>query len=520
MNRVVLEEMIGRLEYLWQKVEDSETNFSDFYVFLYKCKSVAHSVHDWEAKDLFKDLILNAEEYKQFSQKIEIKKTISITISKIKDLFGSKVGINNTDNWGQEQERSKKTIYFMPGDFIQSEDMMRQITCFGYNVIRCEDRNDVADKFNEFPPSVIIANTTDVNGDIVFVDFIKNLGNSEIPIVYISNTFDLYSRLCAVRANGAAFFHVHFDIHMLIDKLDELAGVTKFEPYKILIVDDSKTAVKTYSKYLNEIDMNVRGLTDPFMVLEMLETFHPDLILLDLNMPGCSGQEVLNVLKQHADFFTIPVVFLSSETDEKVQLEALKLGGEDFLNKSITADKLLDAVRLRANRHRKLKTKEDKDSMTSLYNHAKITERLQEEIEAASIKKTELSVVMLDIDHFKRVNDTYGHAIGDSVIKGLSRFLKDKIGSLGIVGRYGGEEFTIILPEVSPDKAKEYMDKIRISFSQISFFSEKESFRCSFSAGISHFPMHNNSVDLIVGADDALYAAKNKGRNNVVIKEI
>ena len=162
------------------------------------------------------------------------------------------------------------------------------------------------------------------------------------------------------------------------------------------------------------------------------------------------------------------------------------------------------------------------DSLTGLLNHTRVLEQLDLEIARASRENEDLSFVMIDIDHFKAVNDQYGHPIGDRVIRSLARLLKQRLRKSDSIGRYGGEEFAVILPKTDPKMAGALINEIRESFSKIQHKSNSEElpeFTCTFSAGVAHITEKLNSVDsLCQAADKALYAAKHSGRNCVVLE--
>jgi diguanylate cyclase (GGDEF)-like protein len=157
-----------------------------------------------------------------------------------------------------------------------------------------------------------------------------------------------------------------------------------------------------------------------------------------------------------------------------------------------------------------------RDSMTGLYNHSTTTELISKALAQAHRDNTEHAMAMIDIDHFKAVNDTHGHLAGDQVIITLARLLKTRLRMSDIIGRYGGEEFVVLLKGVSDERACELIDALRHDFAQVDFHAGGTRFRCTFSAGISRFPNHPSTESLRLSADQALYRAKHQGRNQVV----
>lgn len=251
-----------------------------------------------------------------------------------------------------------------------------------------------------------------------------------------------------------------------------------------------------------------------------MQEFHPDLILMDLYMPGIDGIELAKLIRQIDEYVSTPIVFLSSEEDFSKQIEALNLGGDDFLTKPIKASHLVALVKSRLERLRILRSYMMRDSLTGLLNHTSFRGQLMQEINRSKRHKIRLAFSMLDIDNFKQVNDTFGHPVGDTVLKSLSRLLRQRLRRSDIIGRYGGEEFVALLLEVDASNTFQIMDEIRAHFSEIRHFSPtKGVFTTTFSAGIATFPEFENANSLIDAADQALYAAKAAGRNKVMLAE-
>ena len=215
----------------------------------------------------------------------------------------------------------------------------------------------------------------------------------------------------------------------------------------------------------------------------------------------------------------IPIVFLSAETDPIKQMAAMSRGGDDFLTKPIEPDHLIAAVTSRAQRSRVLRSLMVRDSLTGLLNHTATKEHLDIEMSRAQRNNTQLSFAMIDIDRFKSVNDTYGHAAGDRVIKSLARLLLQRLRKTDIVGRYGGEEFAAILVDTDGPTAMNVLNEIRAHFAQIRHQGEEKPFSVTFSCGLAASPPWIDADALADAADKALYEAKRSGRNQVVASE-
>ena len=302
---------------------------------------------------------------------------------------------------------------------------------------------------------------------------------------------------------------------LLLARIIELCSNEEEPPYRVLVVEDSQTASKLIQRTLGQSDVESFAVTDPAEILTSLRRFQPDLILMDMYMPDCTGVEATRVIRQHAEFLSTPVVYLSGDGDMAMQVDALRLGGDHFLTKPFNPVFLNAVVKSKIERYRALRRSMLRDGLTGLFNHRTLKEKLAAALTVARPSGATLSVAMIDIDHFKSVNDRFGHPMGDQVIRSLAWLLKQRLRKTDIVGRYGGEEFMVIFPDSGAQQAFEVLDRIRHDFSFIKYAFEDTWFETTFSAGVSQFPHVTNAEALIKEADEALYDAKHGGRNCV-----
>jgi diguanylate cyclase (GGDEF)-like protein len=239
-------------------------------------------------------------------------------------------------------------------------------------------------------------------------------------------------------------------------------------------------------------------------------------VLLDVNMPDCTGPELAQIIRFNDDWLRVPIIYLSAETDITRQMNALIKAGDDFVSKPIADNALVTTVFSRAQRARLLSIALSRDSLTGLLKHADIKEQVGIELERAQRSGKPASVAMLDIDFFKQVNDSYGHVAGDNVIRALANLLRQRLRRVDSLGRYGGEEFLVVLPDCPADQALRILDEIRQRFAELHFIAGDSEFSVTLSAGIaSTEPGAKDAGELLERADRALYVAKHGGRNQV-----
>jgi diguanylate cyclase (GGDEF)-like protein len=336
------------------------------------------------------------------------------------------------------------------------------------------------------------------------------------PVLYVTSAVSIDARLAAARAGVDAVLPGPIDLNELAEWLNDLVGPHRDKPLSILIVEDDELVAETYALALENAGMRASVKTDSAAALSEITATYPDLVLMDMQMPGVSGIELARMIRQSRRHLSLPIVFLSAERDPARQLEARMLGGDDFISKPVDPGRLVSLVRMRAERAIRLRSIMDRDSLTGLLNHGRFIDRLYQELERCRRAGTEVSLALIDLDRFKNVNDVHGHLCGDQVLRTLAHSLSSGLRRIDVIGRYGGEEFGVILLDASPEAAFAAVDKIRQRFSEITFETKESVFSATFSAGISGSRSHSTPEQLIAAADEQMYLAKTAGRNRTL----
>ncbi|MDD5285412.1 MAG: response regulator [Desulfuromonadaceae bacterium] len=419
-------------------------------------------------------------------------------------------------------DKSNKLVIVVDDDSALGEHLAAQIECFGYDVRFYNDLSAMKKAVMHATPAVIISDMNFPGAEFAGAEAIMELRRENcptIPVIFMSQRNMLEARLKAVQAGGQAYFLKPVAMCDLVEKLDNLAFGTVQEPYRVLIVDDDVELSQLHATILQEQGMSTRVINDPMQMLKHMVGFRPDLVLLDMYMPGCNGHELARAIRQIEDYDGIPIVFLSAETSVDIQLEAIRMGGDDFLTKPIHPEFLISSVIIRAERMRIVRKFMARDSLTGLLNLVKTQEQLEMALIRAKKSSSPCIYALIELDDFQAVNDKYGYLSGDRVIVMTALLLKRRVRASDVVGRCGGQKFAVIMPDTEADAAFMILDKIRESFARIKHECDLGEFHLTLSGGIAPYPQINDVVALNSEAAKALAKARNSGKNRIEVAD-
>ncbi|MFQ5654086.1 MAG: diguanylate cyclase [Planctomycetota bacterium] len=292
----------------------------------------------------------------------------------------------------------------------------------------------------------------------------------------------------------------------------------------VLVIDDSKDIHLLLEARLQREGVELHCALDPREGLGMARSLEPDLILLDVVMPRLSGFDLCRMLKDDPRTSPIPVIFLSASSEPVDRALGLDLGAMDFVAKPFDPVELRARVRsaLRVKRYQDLlRERACIDALTGLWNREQFSGRMGENLGLLKRHGRTFAVVLMDIDHFKSINDTYGHLFGDRVLEGVGELLRDLVRTEDVPCRYGGEEIAIILGDTGEEGAAALAERTRAGLESMEFHFRMEvpTVTASFGVADTSVAADPGSVDekgLVAAADEALYAAKAAGRNRVM----
>lgn len=407
-------------------------------------------------------------------------------------------------------------IYYLDNETATPEVLLQNLLSYGFKSKHFRSMTNLLDAIQHKQPSLVILDlmVPNISLEEIF-DIARTFVERGIKVFIFSGKDDFTSRLHSVRAGIHSYVTKPADIPLLVGMIRNHLNLNINKPTHILIVDDQISIAEFYATILEEAGMKVTIETNPYEVLPILQSSMPDLLLMDLNMPDVNGDELAAVVRQQEQYQTIPILFLSANAHPDKKTDLLEIGSDDLLSKGIPPEELVRHVKSRVDRAKILTAMMYQDSLTGLLNHAQIQLAAERVFMQCKRKATIFTIAMIDIDKFKSVNDTYGHLTGDRVIKALAQLLQQRLRITDYIGRFGGEEFLLIMPDMNIHDAGNLINTLRKAFTLINFKEGGVSFNVSFSAGIAENTGLESFIEQIKIADEALYKAKERGRNVV-----
>jgi len=403
-------------------------------------------------------------------------------------------------------------VLIVEPDQAAAERLSNALAPHGFNAYPVAPKNLVSENLSRISMVLIRDNV------LIAQEQIPLSSGDRPPVICIgsSDTFEDRYRLAALGVDG--FVSEPIDVPALADYMERLAN-EKLESGsgRVMVIDDDPELLERYSLILEGGGLEVRGVSSPSDILGVLSEFRPDIILTDVQMGRFSGPTLAKMLRFDPEWVGLHIIFLSSEENREFQFDALSQGGDDFLTKPVSDRILVQAAKVRCYRAKQLDKLASRDSLTGLLKHSLANSEVAKEHARCQRLAHHSVVAMLDLDHFKQVNDRHGHRVGDLVIKGLANLLRHRLRKTDIIGRYGGEEFIVALPDCSIEDARQSMQAVCEQMSKIAFSGAGGTFSVTLSIGIAPLDSYEKPEDAIEAADRALYVRKSAGRNGVTI---
>jgi two-component system, cell cycle response regulator len=297
----------------------------------------------------------------------------------------------------------------------------------------------------------------------------------------------------------------------------------------VLVAEDDRLYRQTVTKVLVDHGLRVECVEDGQAAVDRVRKGGIDLVILDLVMPRLSGTEACRTIKSLDPGRFLPVILLTSRVDTESRVEGLRIGADDYVGKPFDERELLarvdNVLRLKlahdelVESKRRLEELSVKDELTGVYNYRYLHTRLSEEFKRAQRYRYPLACAIIDIDHFRKLNEECGHEVGDDILKEVAQRITGAVREVDVVARYGGEEFLLILPNTHFAGALTVADRVWRSVGQKPFAAGDRRHKVTVSVGVSLYPSREikGKDQLLKSADEALYRAKNEGRDRICV---
>jgi two-component system cell cycle response regulator len=285
---------------------------------------------------------------------------------------------------------------------------------------------------------------------------------------------------------------------------------------RLLIIDDDDDLRKLLIKRFQQTELEIDEAADVATAKKKLYEHTYDLIILDLVMYPESGYTLFELLKEDPKFKWIPLIVLSGSNDIEDKVKCLELGANDYVTKPFQFKELKARVHRLLSHARQFEQLAFRDALTGIYNRRYFDNQLAVELQRLQRFPACVSLALLDIDHFKSINDTYGHPVGDQVLKGLAKLFQANLRQTDLLARYGGEEFIVLLLDTTETEAQTLFKEILQKLGMLLFADTDKIPAVTFSAGVTQWQPGLSETEWIQRADQLLYEAKQAGRNRVM----
>lgn len=429
--------------------------------------------------------------------------------------------------------RFRKNIFIVSKDFELRLILSREFSQYGFQIFEFEKTQQIVPFVKVQKPEVCIIHYDRTEENLaVHISYVLEETQQKCFVIYLLDQVykdqEFETRLELLRIGAKQIYYLENnkikEINQILKEIDDYFELEIENTNYVLYIKNNEEFNDRYIQLLK-----LKFKVDVFSSQELQELLNSKnifilkemyfMIILNMYYPDFLGVEIASMIRQFPELKHIPIIFISKEREIGKLLHTIQRGGDEYLMDPIDTEIFFTFINSHYKKYKLLKNSLEKDRMTNLYNRHSFLEKLEAKIRIFQKASQNFACCLIDIDNFKKVNDTYGHLAGDQVIINLARFLKHNLRVYEVIGRYGGEEFVVALNVNDKASAEKIMDRIRKNFSLLKHHYNEISFSCTVSIGIAMFFDFMETKTLLQAADNGLYIAKKQGRNKVVIVE-
>ena len=420
------------------------------------------------------------------------------------------------------RSEQRKVFHLSDGNALACE-VDQKIETTGYELTLLDSVDELKEVLAAFAPHLVII-------DAPFQDALESIGDMvkaararvgrRLALLAFSDSAELPVRLRAMRAGADSFIPLPAQSGEVMGRIAELLDADTSDPFRVLIVEDDRSQAIFAESILRKAGMNTAAVTDPLAALDRLEGFNPELILMDLYMPNCSGMELTAIIREREAFINTPIVFLSGEHDEEKHFEALNAGGDDFLSKPIRPKHLISAVTNRVRRARTLgrraQAQNPKDAVTGLYQRAYVLDHLNAMLAGEDASARSGGLLYVEIDGAGQIRERVGLTIFDALLNQVGAFIASHIEGKDLAARYGDTSFVLLCHGGDDGGLAKLAADLRDRTAREVFEHEGKTLTVSLGFGICAFSASlGDAGAMLNAAERALTEARAPGQNRI-----
>jgi diguanylate cyclase (GGDEF)-like protein len=415
--------------------------------------------------------------------------------------------------------KQQKRLLIVDNDVQLGKQLIKEAAIWGIQALVATNVNQVQNAITQKFPDVVLLDLCFDGSSQNGLDLLAELttSNQNLPVLVFTALEDFANRVKVARLGGQIFLSKPAPPTSIMTAVTQVLHQSNLVQAKILVVDDDPQMLDILRTLLEPWGFMLTLLDNPQHFWTTLEQANPDLLILDVEMPQLNGIDLCEVVRNDPRWSELPVLFLSAHRDMETVTRVFTAGADDYVSKPVLGPELIARVLNRLERTYILKLAET-DTLTGVTNRRKSMQELTRLLHLAKRQGQSVCFVILDLDHFKQVNDQYGHDAGDKVLSRFGTLLQQAFRSEDVVARWGGEEFVVGLYGATRFQSKARLIELLEIMHQQEFTSASgEKFRVTCSAGISEYPENGTDLPALYrSADAALYQAKAEGRNRVL----
>ena len=434
-----------------------------------------------------------------------------------------KDGSPETSNLGSAipKETDNRSIVILSEDKDSVSSIAKIVDELGLAVIYSRDIKSAMLELDGRMPEGVIIEIPIRDGDAYnLVEKIRGMQDGDKPAIFIvSKQTGFLDKVRSIHCGADAHYEKPIDLKAMSRRLRYLLDKTSMTPPKILSVEDDPDQAAFIRAFLESVGYQVKTCTDPKNFDSFMAEFKPDLVILDVMLPGVTGYELARYIRQDERHATLPVIFLTTHGQLDARIESTRSGGDDHLVKPVPPALLLNSVSSKLERARYLNTLLHKDGLTNLLNHTAFMEQAQQVVAQKKRNSEHVALIVLDVDYFASINERHGYTGGDKVLLSLSLLLQKRLRQSDIIGRLSGDEFGIIAEDLDEKEALSLASRLIADFASIQHTTLSHAgFNVTCSAGLAMLDASDMSLEQWTGsAYAALTQAKADGKNCAMV---